>query len=48
MKNKSQREFIAFEGLLSRLMQVSHSEIKAKLEDEKRTKEAKKKAKATK
>lgn len=42
MKNKSQKEFIAFEGLVSRLMQVPHSEIKAKLEEEKRARKRKK------
>ena len=42
MKNKSQKEFIAFEGLLSRLMKVPHSEIREKLEAEKRTKKRKK------
>jgi hypothetical protein len=37
----SPNEYVAFETLLKRVIQVPHSEIKAKLEAEKRTKKEK-------
>jgi len=44
-KNK---EYEIFETLTKRLLGVPHSEIKAKLDEEKKAKEAKKKAKTQK
>lgn len=41
MKSKMSAEYEAFEGLLRRVVQVPHSEIKAKLDAEKRRKEKK-------
>jgi hypothetical protein len=38
---KTPDEYTAFEGLLKRVIQVPHSEIKARLEAEKRTKKEK-------
>jgi hypothetical protein len=38
---KTSGEYTAFENLLRRVVQVPHSEIKAKLEAEKRTKKEK-------
>jgi hypothetical protein len=41
MKTKASAEYTAFENLLRRVVQVPHSEIKAKLEEEKREKKQK-------
>ena len=45
---KASKEYEAFEHLTRKLMAVPHAKIKEKLDEEKRAKEAKKKAKAQK
>lgn len=40
-RNTKSNEYQAFENLLRRVVQVPHSEIKAKLEEEKRAKQLK-------
>ena len=45
-KNRSKDEFEAFDAMMHKLIQVPHSEIKAKLEAEKMKKQEKRKLKA--
>jgi len=47
MKNPDRSEFTRFDALMKRLMQVPHSEIKAKLDAEKAAKKRKPKTSAS-